>query len=233
MALRALGLMGAMAIFATFMTGLMRSFDSGTPEAVSDAAMTVVIPTSSADEAIGVVVPDEGETSSEEAPTGFDGVLGPTIEPTDQAAIEAEERAEAERQAALEEEREAAEAEEEARREREAAEEDEAARSRERAIADPKATASAMIGDYGWGEDQFECLDLLWTRESNWNYQAQNPSSGAYGIPQSLPASKMESAGSDWQTNPVTQIAWGLGYIDERYGTPCSAWAHSESTGWY
>ena len=70
-------------------------------------------------------------------------------------------------------------------------------------------------------------------RESRWDYRAMNPSSGAYGIPQSLPGSKMASAGSDWRTNPVTQIRWGLGYIAVRYGTPCGAWAHSESVGWY
>lgn len=86
---------------------------------------------------------------------------------------------------------------------------------------------------YGWGASQFDCLDSLWTRESGWNYRATNPSSGAYGIPQSLPGSKMASAGSDWRTNPATQIRWGLGYIRGRYGSPCSAWAHSEETGWY
>lgn len=101
------------------------------------------------------------------------------------------------------------------------------------AVSDPKSAARAMIADYGWGGDQFECLDLLWTRESDWTYTATNPSSGAYGIPQSLPGDKMASAGDDWRTNPVTQIRWGLGYIDERYGTPCSAWGHSEATGWY
>ena len=84
-----------------------------------------------------------------------------------------------------------------------------------------------------WGDDQFSCLDNLWTRESQWNYQAKNPSSGAYGIPQALPGSKMGSVASDWATNPTTQITWGLGYIKGRYGTPCSAWAHSQSTGWY
>ena len=89
------------------------------------------------------------------------------------------------------------------------------------------------MGSYGWGDDQFSCLVSLWNRESSWNYQAENPSSGAYGIPQSLPGSKMGSVGADWRTNPTTQIVWGLGYISGRYGSPCSAWAHSEATGWY
>ena len=83
------------------------------------------------------------------------------------------------------------------------------------------------------GRDQFGCLVSLWDRESGWNVYAQNPSSGAYGIPQALPGSKMGTAGSDWQTNAATQIAWGLGYIADRYGSPCGAWSHSESAGWY
>ncbi|WP_341997528.1 lytic transglycosylase domain-containing protein [Microbacterium sp. LWH7-1.2] len=99
--------------------------------------------------------------------------------------------------------------------------------------ADAQATARSMIGGYGWGDDQFGCLVSLWIKESGWNYQAYNRSSGAYGIPQALPGSKMGSAGADWQTNPATQIAWGLGYISGRYGSPCGAWSHSQSTGWY
>lgn len=80
---------------------------------------------------------------------------------------------------------------------------------------------------------QFGCLDALWTRESNWRWNATNPTSGAYGIPQALPASKMASAGADWRTNYRTQVNWGLSYIKSRYGTPCVAWAHSENVGWY
>ena len=98
---------------------------------------------------------------------------------------------------------------------------------------DPKAIAAEMVAARGWGSDQFSCLDTLWERESNWNPTAQNPSSGAYGIPQSLPGSKMASVGSDWRTNPATQITWGLNYISGRYGTPCGALAHSNSVGWY
>jgi hypothetical protein len=93
----------------------------------------------------------------------------------------------------------------------------------------PKAYAQSLVGSGA----QYRCLVLLWERESGWNYRAANPSSGAYGIPQSLPGSKMASAGSDWRTNPQTQIRWGIGYIKNRYGTPCSAWAHSENVGWY
>lgn len=96
-----------------------------------------------------------------------------------------------------------------------------------------KAYAASRVAAYGWGSEQFRCLDLLWTRESGWRADAYNASSGAYGIPQSLPGSKMASAGSDWRTNAATQIDWGLSYISARYGTPCGAWAHSEAYNWY
>lgn len=86
---------------------------------------------------------------------------------------------------------------------------------------------------YGWGDDQFSCLVSLWTRESGWSYAALNASSGAAGIPQALPGEKMAVADADWQTNPATQIAWGLSYISSSYGTPCAAWSHSESNNWY
>ncbi|MCA5892928.1 G5 domain-containing protein [Isoptericola sp. NEAU-Y5] len=90
-----------------------------------------------------------------------------------------------------------------------------------------------MAAARGWSGSQWSCLESLWTKESGWDASAQNPSSGAYGIPQSLPGSKMATAGADWQTNPATQIEWGLGYISGRYGTPCAAWGHSQSVGWY
>lgn len=96
-----------------------------------------------------------------------------------------------------------------------------------------KKIAKRGLKDYGWEDGQFDCLDKLWTRESGWRWDAENPSSGAYGIPQSLPGSKMASAGQDWKTNAATQIKWGLGYIQQRYQSPCGAWAHSETTGWY
>ena len=93
--------------------------------------------------------------------------------------------------------------------------------------------ADLAASQYGWGADQFQCLDKLWQKESGWSYTAYNASSGATGIPQSLPGSKMASAGSDWETNATTQIIWGLGYINGSYGTPCSAWSHSQSMNWY
>jgi len=98
---------------------------------------------------------------------------------------------------------------------------------------DPRAIAQSMVAARGWSDTEFQCLVSLWDRESGWNPYAANTSSGAYGIPQALPGSKMASAGADWQTNPATQITWGLGYIAGRYGTPCGAWAHSNSVGWY
>lgn len=98
---------------------------------------------------------------------------------------------------------------------------------------DPRSIARSMLASYGWGQGQFSCLDSLWNKESGWRVGATNPSSGAYGIPQSLPGGKMASAGGDWRTNPATQIRWGLGYIQSVYGSPCGAWAHSVATNWY
>jgi hypothetical protein len=96
-----------------------------------------------------------------------------------------------------------------------------------------RATGCALMLKAGFEIDQFPCLNKLWDKESGWNHRASNSSSGAYGIPQALPGSKMSSKGSDWRTNPATQIKWGLGYIEGRYGTPCKAWAHSQDVGWY
>ena len=96
-----------------------------------------------------------------------------------------------------------------------------------------QAIARQMLTDRGMGDDQFDCLVSLWNKESHWNVYAGNPSSGAYGIPQALPGSKMASAGPDWADNPATQITWGLGYITGRYGNPCGAWAKSQASGWY
>jgi hypothetical protein len=111
-----------------------------------------------------------------------------------------------------------------------------ASRSRRAAAApvaygSPRAIARAQLAARGWSS-QYGCLDSLWQRESGWRVSASN-ASGAYGIPQALPGSKMASAGSDWRTNPATQIRWGLGYIGATYGGPCAAWSHSQSTGWY
>jgi hypothetical protein len=108
-----------------------------------------------------------------------------------------------------------------------------ASRTRQAAVSygSPRAIAQAQLADRGWS-GQFGCLDSLWSKESGWRVYAAN-SSGAYGIPQALPGSKMASAGSDWRTNPATQIRWGLGYIAASYGSPCAAWSHSQSHNWY
>ena len=89
-----------------------------------------------------------------------------------------------------------------------------------------------LLVQYGWA-GQFSCLDALWGQESGWSVYAENPSSGAYGIPQALPALKMASAGPDWRSDAATQINWGLGYIKALYGSPCTAWDHEEAVGWY
>ncbi|MEV4284269.1 transglycosylase SLT domain-containing protein [Nonomuraea bangladeshensis] len=95
-----------------------------------------------------------------------------------------------------------------------------------------KSIAKPMVAARGWNSVQFRCLERLWARESGWNHRAAN-GSGAYGIPQALPGVKMSSSGRDWRTNPRTQIKWGLGYIKQRYGTPCGAWGHFLSHNWY
>jgi hypothetical protein len=97
----------------------------------------------------------------------------------------------------------------------------------------PQQIAQAMLGQFGWSSSQFSCLDSLWTGESGWQVTAYNPNTGAYGIPQAVPGSKMRSAGPDWQTSAYIQIRWGLGYIQATYGSPCSAWQHEETDGWY
>ena len=92
----------------------------------------------------------------------------------------------------------------------------------------------SMLPAFGFSQStQWSCLLDLWNQESGWIYDALNPVSGAYGIPQALPAYKMASSGADWQTDPTTQIRWGLGYISQAYGTPCNAWAHEEAYDWY
>ncbi|RAO26785.1 hypothetical protein PSN13_06815 [Micromonospora saelicesensis] len=94
-------------------------------------------------------------------------------------------------------------------------------------------TGCALMISSGFGIAEFPCLEKLWTKESGWNHKASNSSSGAYGIPQSLPGSKMGSVASDWRTNPATQIKWGLGYIKGRYKTPCGAWTYFQNNGHY
>ena len=97
----------------------------------------------------------------------------------------------------------------------------------------PRAIGQQLAAARGWTGSQWTCLESLFQKESGWNPSAYNASSGAYGIPQALPGSKMGSVASDWKTNPATQITWGLNYIAGRYGTPCGAWGHSQASGWY
>ena len=97
----------------------------------------------------------------------------------------------------------------------------------------PRDIARALLGEFGFSQDQFTCLDSLYIGESGWRVDADNPTSSAYGIPQALPGEKMASAGADWATNPETQIRWGLGYIREVYGSPCSANAFKSANNWY
>ncbi len=96
-----------------------------------------------------------------------------------------------------------------------------------------RAIGCALVLDAGLDLEQMACLDSLFKKESGWNPKARNRSSGAYGIPQALPGNKMATVGDDWETNPATQIKWGLGYIKGRYGSPCKAWQHSQNVGWY
>jgi hypothetical protein len=96
-----------------------------------------------------------------------------------------------------------------------------------------KVAKSILMDEYGFTEKEYKCLNSLWTQESNWNYKSRNKKSGAHGIPQALPASKMNIVSTDWRTNPVTQIRWGLRYISIRYETPCKAWAKHKRSNWY
>ncbi len=191
---------------------------------VAQAAYSVTTPESA------TLSPEQAEAANAQASAdAAEATAISTIEAkaaaADEAARLAEEAAAA--QAAAEEAEAARAAEVQA--EREAAAE-QASRDAQR---DPKPVARILVSEMGWSSEQFSCLDSLWTKESNWRYTADNPTSSAYGIPQALPGSKMSSAGSDWATNPVTQITWGLGYIERTYGTPCSAWSHSQANNWY
>jgi hypothetical protein len=96
-----------------------------------------------------------------------------------------------------------------------------------------KVAKSILLNEYGFSEKEYKCLNRLWTKESHWNYKARNKNSGAHGIPQALPASKMNVISTDWRTNPVTQIRWGLRYISIRYETPCKALAKHKRSNYY
>jgi len=119
----------------------------------------------------------------------------------------------------------------------------EAAEARRKAMAnrgylpgttDPRDIARQILQNkYGYGAGQFACFDNIISRESRWNVHATNPSSGAYGLAQALPGSKMASIASDWRTNPATQIIWGMQYMDNRYGSPCEAWSFWQAHSWY
>lgn len=167
-------------------------------------------------------------TDYEELPR--DQVIGLTASASSEAQAVVTATAQLHEQKALEEQRK--------QEERKAAKE--AERKAAEAITNAQSPAGARAAaqdiaanEFGWGSDQFGCLSNLWQKESGWNYQATNPSSGAYGIPQSLPGAKMSTVAGDWQTNPLTQIRWGLTYIQATYGAPCAAWGHSQSVNWY
>lgn len=96
-----------------------------------------------------------------------------------------------------------------------------------------KVAKSILLNEYGFSEKEYKCLNSLWTKESHWNYKARNKNSGAHGIAQALPASKMNVVSTDWRTNPVTQIRWGLRYISIRYETPCKALAKHKRSNYY
>lgn len=173
--------------------------------------------------ALPLLLPDAGASVVERA-SAADATTRTTSEtPAErvqrQAAQQARLAAEQERLAA-----------EQARLAAEQAERERASRAaRER---DPRAVARALLAELGQA-DQFSCLEQLWVRESNWDHTATNPSSGAYGIPQALPASKLATAGADWRTNPATQVRWGVDYITDSYGSPCAAWRFWQNNNWY
>ena len=107
-------------------------------------------------------------------------------------------------------------------------------RGYEPGVTDPKEIARQILKNkFNYGSSQFDCFNNIIMRESKWDINATNPSSGAYGIPQALPGSKMASVGGDWRTNPATQIIWGIKYMKDRYGSPCGAWSFKRANGWY
>lgn len=195
----------------------------------------------------------------ESSPSATAGEESTPAEPTPEAEPDAAQQAAAEQAAEAEQAAAAAEAEAQTAAAREAqtaaAREAEAAAAAEKAAAelaaeqeaariaaasvpvdDPagaKAYAASVLGGHGWEASQMTCLDTLWTKESEWLTSATNASSGAYGIPQALPGTKLATAGGDWQTNYRTQVNWGLTYIESRYGSPCSALNFHYANNWY
>ena len=181
---------------------------------VAPAAFTLSVGAADTD---GSAMADKVRLTAEKAAVAEQRALGLA-----KAAEEARLKAEADAKARQEEADRAA---------REAARVDLIARAKE----NPQGAAQAVMGEFGFGDGQWGCLNQLITGESSWNYTATNPTSGAYGLFQSLPANKMDSVATDWADNPVTQIRWGLDYIRRSYGTPCGALAawQSRSPHWY
>lgn len=179
-------------------------------------------------------VPDSAAPPAAGEPAGEAAVPAPAESTPDAAAVAAAEAAAAAEQAAAQLAAEQAAA--------AAAAEEAAAAEAARIAAEPvpvndpagaKAYAAAALGGHGWGASEMTCLNTLWTKESEWLTSATNASSGAYGIPQALPGTKLATAGGDWQTNYKTQINWGLTYIESRYGSPCSALNFHYANNWY
>lgn len=215
----------SLAIVAATATVAVAVEPAGGPQSVT-LTLTAAAATQSA-EITAMASQDSARLGVERADLNAErGVVRAEIAKEEQARAEAlaVQRAESRERAAREAERKAA------------AERRAAALELESAQADPMRAAQVLMPDFGFtGEQQRQCLYLLWTGESDWDWSAENPSSGAYGIPQSLPANKMASAGDDWKTNPATQIRWGLEYIKLSYGTPCGAWEfwQAQNPHWY
>lgn len=228
--LRALGA-STVALAVAASAGLALSFGPS-----SD--LTPAIPAATPDAAAAALADREGLTNSRAAERE---ALATTLADAAQlrsAALESTTQAITDTELAIQEQREA----ERAAAERAAAEQaaaEEAAAEEARRLgytpgAKPKEIARQMAQNiYGWGSDQFTCYDNIIMRESEWIVTADNPTSSAYGIPQALPGKRMASEGADWETNPATQIKWGLKYVKERYGTPCKAWSFKRANGWY
>lgn len=224
---------------------------SGTPGLSKPAALTLAILTATATTAVAhgvspdtvnlTVSPATATQSSELSALAVEDATRLNAERADlngdrsqvRAAIEVREQAQAEAAAVVRQQ----EAERAAREQERQAEADRVAAALEltNAQENPQLAAQVLMPEYGFGPEQWGCLQTLWIGESDWRWSAENPSSGAYGIPQSLPADKMAEEADDWKTNPVTQIRWGLNYIKLSYGTPCNAldfW-NAQSPHWY